>query len=159
MEQSIKKTFKIIKTCVGSIRFMIESAEHQLREVYLDDNRKFINLPEDWAVGVFRNPGAYNCYKLGYFTFENPEEIARIAAEQGEYFEDTTLLPKKQTYLQDILEILKTSKRSEIEALCNSENEQTIVAIVKENHDQLTRGTIKYVSELLNVELNFDELD
>lgn len=148
------KNYKIVKTHVGSVRFSVENTDHVSREVVLDDSRDFIYLPTDWAIGVFRVPGTYNMYRAGYFTFEQPDEIAKAAAEVGEYFDDPDLIPRPVKYQEDLLNSLKsTTTVSEIEKLCTAANAADIVATIRGHYDEIPYAVLRTVGKTLNIDL------
>lgn len=84
------KQFLLIKTTSSDVYFSIPLVSNPAirREVYLTKKRPQQPLPVEYALSIVADPSLYSLYKKGYFTFNDNAALAKMAYEQGYWFDE-----------------------------------------------------------------------
>lgn len=155
------QNFKIIKTTPADVLFELHPVSNYYglsRKIYLTNSVPQQSLPLDWALGVFQSPSVYELYKKGYFTFDNNEGIVKAAYEAGVYFDEKLdFEPAKENTVKEILSVLKSGVRSNINKVIEKYPKDTIVEVAKLNLGSLTQGVVSMLESALNIQLVLDE--
>ena len=157
---SENKFFKITKTHPSDVLFHLSpiSNPELKKEVYLTHRKPSMNLPVDWALGIFLDNGLYNMYKQGYFTFSNTDELVKEAIDQGVYFDEKLdFTPKKGDEEKLVLDALKLGQAGKINALCTQYGDETVKNIAICNVDQIPSGVVQFLEKKFGIQLLIDE--
>lgn len=153
------KNFKITKTCSNDVIFMLHPVSNPelKKEVYLSSRRPSLSLPLDWALGIFLDDGVYDMYRKGYFTFSNNDELARLAYENGVYFDDKLdFTPAQEGNNKLILDGLKLGQMAKINELCNKYGENAVKDVAAANVEQIPSGVVAFLEKKFNIQLIID---
>ena len=156
MEQSY---FVITKTVPGTVIFDLSPITNteQHRTIKLTEKMPSTRLPKDWALGVFLKVEVFDMYKKGIFTFDNPEEVTKLAIEEQVYFGDKLEFePRKKDYLDKILVTLKQAQKNAILEYIKSDRD-LVLAIAQEHLDELSNGTISLIEKETGKQIRIEE--
>lgn len=154
----MSKNYKIIKTTPSEVLFNLSPVSNLdvKRLIHLDDNIRQQALPEDWALGIFLDPGVYKLYEQGAFTFDDNEGIVQAAIEQGYFFGELDFVPADVKKVDNAVETLMKGNRSEILALVEKLGKDEVRDIALSVYDKLSQNVIKMLETILNVPLTMD---
>lgn len=156
MEQSY---FVITKTVPGTVIFDLSPITNteQHRIIKLTEKMPSTRLPKDWALGVFLKTEVFDMYKKGIFTFDNPEEVTKLAVQEQVYFGDELdFKPRSKDYVNNILTVLKQAQRNAIiEAI--KEDRDVVLAVAQEHINELTNGTISLLEKETGKQIRIEE--
>lgn len=154
------KFFFIRKTIPGMVIFQLRSINNQDRThmVILTEEQPMARVPADMALWIFYNSEVFKMFENKCFTVENYEALTKLAIEEGLYFEDElTFTPASKNHEEEIAKILKEGAKIKVKELLQKESPEVVVNVARENLDQLTSGTIKYLEEQTQTQLLIDE--
>lgn len=157
---SEQKYYTLIKVTPNDVLFDLHPVSNisLTRRIYLDKNKTRQPLPLDWALGVFQDDSVYHLYKSGAFTFDDNDGIAKDAFEAGVYFDEKLdFVPAKVDDSKEILAVLKSGNRANINKMVEQKGKQKIIDVAALHVDELTQGVINLLESLLNVQLVLDE--
>lgn len=156
---SENKNYKIIKTIPGTVLFDIHPVSNPslTRRIVLNKNNPQQILPQDWALGVFADPGVYNLYQKRAFTFDDNDSIVEKAFEAGVYFDDkldfTPAKPNQESY---IFGILQSGNREKIMNTIAEKGEDVVKQVAIANADGLTQSVIRMLENIFKIQLTVD---
>lgn len=156
------KQFMLIKTTPNSVLFTLRSVENpQLtREIYLTKNHPQQPLPAEWALSVIADQRLFKMFKKGLFTFDNPDELARLAYEKGYWFgEKFDFKPASKDDENLIFAILRAGNRTKIEETVKTFGKDRVQAVAIAHLNDLTQNVIQFLEKLFNVQLIVDGVD
>lgn len=154
-----KRNFVLSKKVAGDVFFTISPASNPsvTRQIYLTNRIPKQSLPVDWALGVFMNPGVYEMYKKGVFTFDDNKAIQKIAQENGVYFDDYELDESEtKDNSTEILKVIKSGNRSKIANAINTYGKNVVKDITIANVSSLPSGIVSLLEELLGIQLTIN---
>lgn len=133
-------------------------------QIVIDSHQEYIRIPLDVALSMFNINATYSAYKGGVFKFSDKDKelVFNSAAQIGLYYPEskekdvefeqpTTLFTR-----QEIVNMLRTGRTREIEAIINGNNapqKRLLIDAARENIDILTYGTIQLIKEGLGLDL------
>lgn len=150
------KNYKLIKTSPNEVLIELHPISNMAltRRIHLTNKAPQCALPEDWALGIFQDSALYQMYKMGYITFDDNDSIVKAAYENGVYFgEALDFTPAKPNRSEEILTILKTGNRRNIENALTTYGAELIRDVAIANIGGLTQNVIAMLENLLNVQL------
>ena len=153
------KVFRIKKTIPGTVLFTVHPISNpQLsRRVVLTERAPFQFLPLDWALGVFIDDGNYRLYKSGAFTFDKNDELVQLAFESGIYFDEKLdFTPAKEDNEKEILDILNSGVRADIEKAIKEYGELSVRQVAIAHADELKSGIVRMLEGIFKVQLVMD---
>ena len=153
---SENKNYKITKTSPMSVLFMLHPVSNiQLtRKIFLTDQNPVQALPLDWALGVFQDEEIFNLYRNKCFTFDDNESIVKAAFEAGVYFDDKLdFEPAKPDRSADILKVLKSGVRSDINKIISTEGKDVVAQVAGIHVEELQQGVVNMLESVLGVQL------
>lgn len=156
---SENKIFKLTKCVQEDVLFTLHpiSNPELKKTIYLTHRNPIVNLPLDWALGIFLDNVLYEMYKKGYFTFSNNDELVKAAIDAGVYFDEVLdFTPAKISDVQDILNILKKGVRNEILDTIKKYGREKVEGVVTKNLGSLTNSVINMLENLWNIQLIID---
>ena len=159
MSEIEKKVFRVKKTTPGTVLFIVHPISNPLltRQIILTDRNPSQYLPLDWALGIFIDDGNYRLFKSGAFTFENVEELVKIAYEEGVYFDEKLdFTPAKEDNEKVILGILDSGVRAKIEEAINNYGENTVKRVAVNHVAELKAGFVRMLEGIFKVQLTVD---
>lgn len=159
MSETVQKVFKIRKVIPGDVLFIIHPMSNMdlSKTIVLTDRNPVKALPLDWALGIFLDTGNYNLYKQGVFTFEDNDEMVRLAYESGAYFDDKLdFKPAKQDNEKAILAVLMAGNRAAIEKCIKDHGEAIVKQIAIMHVDELSNGVTRMLESMFKIQLLID---
>ena len=153
------KFVKLKKVAPGNVLFSIHPASNMqiTKEIYLTNRNPVQVLPIDWALGIFVDDAAYSLYRDGVFTFENNEQLVKAAYDAGVYFDDKLdFEPAVENNSDKILTIIKTGRRSEIEACMKNFGKDAVKNVAITHANELSVGVVNILESLLGIQLILD---
>jgi len=156
MEQSY---FVITKTVPGTVIFDLSPITNteQHRIIKLTEKMPSTRLPKDWALGVFLKVEVFDMYKKGIFTFDNPDEVTKLAIEEQVYFGDKLeFTPRSKDYLDKILTVLKQAQKNQILEYL-AKDRDLVLSIAQEHLDELSNGTISLIEKETGKQIRIEE--
>jgi hypothetical protein len=160
MEAEKSKYVKIIKTCPGNLIIRIVNPMTRLEqrlEFMSGKNEQLISL--EWASYVYSDSssGVYKMFRDGYFTFDDPELVAKTAKENGILMGDVDFTPNSPSYVDDILVVLKKGDKTAIDGyLTSPKGADDVIQIANSHIGELTKSTISYLEEKCKISLEVD---
>lgn len=155
------KQFILTKTSPSDVFFVISLISNPAvkREVYLTKQRPQQPLPAEYALSIVADPGLYTLYKKGYFTFNDNEGLAKLAYEQGYWFEPSfDFEPSSPKDVDLILSILKVGNRAKIEETIKKYGEDKVRDVAIANLSGLTQNVIMLLEKTFKVQLTMDNV-
>lgn len=113
-------------------------------------------LPADWALGFVMNQGNYALYKNGYVTFDNNDELAKLAVNSGVWFDSMNFTPAEADQSSKILEVLQSGNRANIINAIDKYGRDAVLNVATYNVDQLTTAVVSMLENLLKAQLVID---
>jgi hypothetical protein len=107
-----------MKTSPNDVLFTLRSVENPAltREIYLTKKHARQPLPVEWALSIIADQTLYGMFKKGYFTFDDPKGLAKVAYDRGYWFdEEFDFTPASTEDENLIFSILKVGNRTKIE--------------------------------------------
>lgn len=152
------KSFILKKTSAGEICTAVSpmSNPNITRNIVLTERTPQVVLPTDWALGFIMDQGNYALYKKHYVTFDNNDALAKLAVENGVWFETLEFTPAKSTQAEEILKILKTGNRVSIMNAVKTYGKDIVVEVANHKVDELTTSVVSLLESLLNIQLIID---
>lgn len=152
------KSFILKKTSAGEICTAVSPMSNPSihRTIVLTDRTPQVVLPTDWALGFIMDQGNYSLYKKHYVTFDNNDALAKMAVENGVWFESLDFTPAKSTQTDEILKILKTGNRVSITKAVENYGKDIVAEVATHKVDELTTSVVSLLESLLNVQLVID---
>lgn len=157
-EQTTIKSFIVKKTCVGDVFMMVSPMSNPTisRTIRLTDKVPQQVLPLDWALGLIMDQGNETMYRKGYITFDDNDALAKAAVEAGVWFDSYDFKPAQPNQAQNILTILKTGNRSNIQKAIAEYGADRVKEVASYYVDDLTTAVVSMLENLLNVQLIID---
>ena len=152
------KSFILKKTCAGDVFTSVSPMSYPTvaREIHLTNHNPQIVLPADWALGFIMDQGNYALYKKKYVTFNDNDELVKLAVESGVWFETVDFTPAKEDQSQKILEVLKSGNRANIMSLVDTYGKDLVAEVATHNVDELTTAVVSMLENLLKTQLVID---
>ena len=100
--------------------------------------------------------GNYTLYKKKYVTFNDNDELVKLAVESGIWFETVDFTPAKEDQSQKILEVLKSGNRAGIMSLIDTYGKDLVAEVATHNVDELTTAVVSMLENLLKTQLVID---
>ena len=153
------KMFRLQKVTSKDVIFVLHPISNNTlsRTIRLTKRSPFQPLPLDWALGVFSDDGIYRLYEKGYITFDNNEELVKLAFENGVYFDDKlSFEPAKTEDNSEILKVLKTGKRNDIVEIIKKFGEERVKTVVSASTAELTTNVVIMLEGLLKTQFIVD---
>ena len=152
------KSFILKKTCAGDVFTSVSPMSNPTvtREIHLTNHNPQIVLPADWALGFIMDQGNYSLYKKKYVTFNDNDELVKLAVESGVWFETVDFMPAKEDQSQKILEVLKSGNRAGIMSLIDTYGKDIVAEVATHNVDELTTAVVSMLENLLKTQLVID---
>lgn len=106
------------------------------------------------ALGIITDPNLERMYKQGYFKVE-PEKEFKAEVEKVFYPVETAVIFDRDS----ILTFMLKNNRKALKDLIveNPVNRENVIDVARENIENLSQSTIKFLNELLKVELVIEE--
>lgn len=156
------KQFILIKTSPNDVLFTLTSIANPAltREIFLTRKRPKQPLPAEWALSVIADPVLYGMFKKGYFTFDKPEELAKVAYEAGYWFDEKfDFTPATEQDENLIFSILKVGNRTKIEETIKKYGETRVKEVAIAHLKELTQNVIQLLEKMFKVQLVVDGVD
>ena len=143
------KSFILKKTCAGNVFTSVSPMSNPtvVREIHLTNHNPQIVLPADWALGFIMDQGNYALYKKKYVTFNDNDELVKLAVD---------FTPAKEDQSQKILEVLKSGNRANIMSLIDTYGKDIVTEVATHNVDELTTAVVSMLENLLKTQLVID---
>ena len=114
-------------------------------------------LAADWALGIFLDNGNYSLYSKGYITFDNNEELAKLAYDQSIYYSDSLdFTPISTDNTNEIKAILKSGNRKSIEGAIQEYGASRVQAVAINCREELSVAVINMLEGMLKIQLIID---
>lgn len=152
------QVFRIKKTRPGTVIFALTpvSNPNLTRVVSLTEHSPSVNLPIDWALGVFTDEALYGMYKQGYFSFDKNKELVKEAQRQGVFFDEVLDFVPAEDHSAEILTILKKGMRSELEAAEKKFGKELVKDVAIDKLSELPVGIVNLLEQRYNIQLTID---
>jgi len=164
VKNEVKKPtqFAMIKNVQGALAVGLEahdfSTPKRVFHFKFNQDRKYV--PVKWALGTFVTDSALRQMQLGFFTFENLQELIEMAEEAGYYVPDSIKDPK--IAIKDIRKMLKDNDVDKLKTITLNISRKVrndLITTAKSMHDRLNNQTIKFLEKELNISLQAVDLD
>ena len=148
--------FAMIKNFDGNLAVELQPEDYVgLPRVFrIKFNQEKQMIPVKWAIGVFISPEALRQMELGYFTFENLEELIKMAEEMGHYVPDSIKEPKIS--VKDIKKALRAGDRKGIERIllnATTKVRNDVITAARGMYGKLNQETVSFLENKLRVSL------
>lgn len=148
--------FAMIKNFDGNLAVELQPEDYVglPRTFRFKFNQEKQMVPLKWALGVFISPPALHQMELGYFTFENLEELIKMAESAGHYVPDSIKEPKIS--VKDIKKALKTGDKKEFEKIllnATAKVRNDVITAARGMYGKLNQETISFLEKKLKVSL------
>lgn len=113
-----------------------------------------IRVPRNYALGIFTDPTLEQMYKEGMFTVEPSADFEKDVAEVYMPIERTVdIIPDKT-----IIDYLKKGNRVKVKDIAEQGgvNRDKLIVLARENIGDIPSSMIKYLEDLLKVELQVE---
>lgn len=148
--------YDIVKLIDGSLVLDLPAYDTSVNNkiIRFEHDTKVIKVSETHALGVITDPILERMYKGGYFKIE--PEAAFLAQVEKKFY--PVEAPKAAT-TEQILNYLKRNNRKAIKDLVaeSTVGAENVVSVATAHVDELTQSTIKFLNELLEIELVIEE--
>ena len=155
------KQFILIKTTPNNVYFSIPLVSNPAikREVYLTKQRPQQPLPVEYALSIVADPSLYALYKKGYFTFNDNNALAKMAYEQGYWFDEKWDFEPATTEDSNLIfSILKVGNRTKIEETIKKYGVDKVKDVAVSHLDELTQNVIQMLEKVFKVQLVMDNV-
>ena len=158
-ESETSKFFKMTKAVPGNVIFFLHSFSNPSiqKTIKLTRRNPAINLPLDWALGVFTDDESYALYKKGVITFEKNNELVKEAYDRGAYFsEELDFEPASENSGKEIFDILQSGNRQKILEIVQKYGNENVKLVAIEHLDELRQGVVSMLEGIFKVQLTMD---
>jgi len=150
------QSFVMVKNVEGALAVNLDAHDFSTptRTIHFRFNQDTQHIPLKWAVGTFVSTGALQQMESGYFTFENLQELIKVAEEMGYYVPDSIKEP--QVNIKDIRKALIDDNRKVLEKFFLNMSTKTradMLSIARSLYSKLNTGSIEYLEGKLGVSL------
>ncbi len=155
------KQFILIKTTPNDVYFTIPLVSNPAikREIYLTKKRPQQPLPAEYALSIVADASLYGLYKKGYFTFNDNEGLAKLAYEQGYWFDEKFDFEPASTKDNDLIfSILKVGNRVKIEETIKKYGDDKVKDVAISHLSDLTQNVIQLLEKIFRVQLTMDNV-
>lgn len=117
-------------------------------------NMEKIRVPRNYALGIFADPILEQMYKDGVFTVEPASEFEKDVAEVYMPIENKVDIIPDKTFI----DYLKKNNRMKVKEIADQGgvNRDKLIVLARENIGDIPTSMIKYLEELLKVELQVE---
>lgn len=142
----VQQNFVLKKNIPGSVIFRLSpvTGENISKVFTLTTRQSMINLPENWALAMFVDNGAYSLLKKGYVVFENFDTLLQLAKDKGYYFDSEfeKFIPATGKEDEKILATLKSGATGAIKDVITKYGKSRVTKVAQSNLDKLTHAVI-----------------
>lgn len=152
------KSFILKKTCPGDVIAVVSPLSNPsvTRVVTLSDHAPQQTLPIDWALGFIMDQGNFTLYKQGYVTFNDNDELAKMAVENGVWFDAHEFQPAQPDQTEQILAILKSGNRANILKAIETYGKDLVTETASHHVNELTTAVVTMLENVLETQLIID---
>lgn len=155
-EKKVPQSFAMVKNVSGALTVNLEAHDFSTpaRAIRFRFNQEKQQIPLKWAVGTFVSTSALLQMERGYFTFENLEELIKVAEEMGHYVPDSIKEP--QFEIKDIRKALLDDNRKALDRITQNMSSKTkadLLSLSRKYYKKLNAGTIEYLEKKLAVSI------
>lgn len=152
-----RKQFVMLKNTAGGLTVYLESYDFSVpgRPIHFKHDQEKNYIPVKWAIGTFITPSAVKQMELGYFTFENLDELIKQAEDLGYYVPDSIKEPK--VTLKEMKTALRSGDVKAVEKLVlniSGKSKTDLIALARVMYNNLNQSVIGYLEKKLRVQLN-----
>jgi len=149
-------SFVMIKNVEGALAVNLEAHDFSTpaRTIYFRFNQERQQIPLKWAVGTFVSTSALQQMENGYFTFENLEELVKVAEEMGYFVPDSIKEPKVD--IKQIRTAVTKGDNKMLEKIILNMSTKTradILSIARKNYGKLNNSTVEFLEKQLGVSI------
>ena len=164
VKKEVKKPtqFTMLKNVEGALAVRLEAHDFSTptRRIHFKFNEERKYIPVKWALGTFVTDTAMKQMEMGLFTFDNLQELIKMAEEAGYYVPDSIKEPK--IAIKDIRKALKENDVKALEAFMRNMSTKTrddIIDAAKAMYNRLNNDTISLLEKELKASLRPISLD
>lgn len=152
------KSFIVKKVVPGNVFFTVSPMSNPSirRVINLTERTPQQVLPLDWVLGFLMDQGNYTLYRKGVITFDNNDELSKIAVENGVWFEALDFTPAEDDRAAKLLVTLKAGNRPAIKLAIDKYGKDFVADVASHNIDQLTTSVVTLLESLLETQLVID---
>ena len=155
---SENKFFTVKKSVPGDVLFVLSPLSNPTisRVIHLTNRMPQQNLPLDWALGIFLDPGLFGLYAKKVITFTDNEGMIQAARDAGVYFGEIDFTPTTGNEPAEILGILQKGVRLDILNAIKKYGDELVRDVAIKNTDKLTQSVISMLENLWKIQLTMD---
>ena len=155
-QKKAPQSFVMVKNVEGALSVNLDAHDFSTptKTFRFRFNQDKQHIPLKWAVGAFVSQGATQQMESGYFTFENLDELIKVAEEMGYYVPDSIKNPMVD--LKEIRKMLLKDDRKGLERITlnmGTKVRNDLLSLGRKLYPQLNTGTIEFLEKKLAVSI------